>query len=99
MTATIGNAYRLQSPLEFVFQEVEGTELLQSPFRTEFSNQHGITFAAISTIPVASSQISAKLSAISVTLSIVARCAKHCLTLLKHCEPLVKHHEPLVNSK
>ena len=55
--------------------------------------QHGITFAAISTIPAAPSPISAELS------SIVARPAQHHKTLLnivKHHEPLVKHHETLL---
>ena len=73
--------------------------------------QLGVTFAAISTMPAASSPISAELSPIPAALSrslrrsaaarspIVAWLAKHHKTLsniVKHREPLVKHHEPLV---
>ena len=71
-----------------------------APVSIQDGVQHGITFAAISTIPAAPSPISAELSPIPATLSrslrrlaaapspIVARLAKHNKTLLnivKHC--------------
>ena len=63
-----------------------GTELLQSPFRTEY--RHGITFSAISTIPAASSLISPKLSPIPEALSRSLRRSAAAQSPMRQCRSL-----------
>ena len=95
-------------PLEFVFQE-QSNSSLHSGWSLAWD-----TFAAILTIPVAPSPISAELSPIPVALSrslrrsatagspITERLAKHHKTLLnkiKHHETHVKHCDTSLTSK